>query len=173
MQLIEFAERRVTTDALTKLYNRRMLEAKLVDEWQRFIRYKHPFCLIMVDLDDFKVINDTFGHREGDRILMEVSDKLLSNIRKTDYCARWGGTEFLILCPVSELSAIATLAERLRTDIYGLLKGGVELSVSVGVGQAEPTKSLEALIKELDFSLYKAKKTGGNSVVSAELKPDK
>lgn len=163
-----FAERRVSKDSLTKLYNRRTLESKLLLEWQRFIRYKEPFCLIMLDIDDFKVINDTFGNSEGDRILIEISEKLGNNTRKTDFCARWGGAEFLILCPVSELEAITALAERLRSDIYRLLKDGVELSASLGVSQSDAKKSLEQLIKEVDFSLYKAKKIGGNCVVSSE-----
>lgn len=166
IELEAFSERRRSTDALTKLYNRRTLESKLLAEWERFIRYKEPFCLIMVDIDDFKVINRTFGHQEGDRILIGISEQLVNTTRKTDFCACWGGTEFLIFCPVSELQPIGVLAERLRGDIYRLLKGGVELSVSLGVSQADPQKSLEALIKTTELALYKAKGTGGNCVVS-------
>ena len=165
-KFVMFAERRVSKDALTKLYNRRALESKLLLEWQRFIRYKESFCLIMIDIDGFKLINDSFGHQEGDRVIIEVSEKLFRNTRKTDFCARWGGTEFLILCPVSELPPIVELAERLRADIYCLLKDGIELSISLGVSQADKKKSLEELLKEADFLLYKAKKTGGNCVVS-------
>lgn len=161
------SEGRAAVDALTKLYNRRTLESKLAEEWQRFVRYQQNFCLIMIDIDDFRVLNETFGYREGDRFIVDIAEKLRRNIRETDFCARWGDAEFLILCPASELGAVASLAERLRTDIYCLLEGGVELSVSVGVGQAYPEKSLEMLIKEVDYSLYKAQKTGGNSVVRA------
>lgn len=166
VKLAAFAERRGSKDALTKLYNRRTLESKLLTEWDRFIRYKEPFCLIMLDIDDFKVINRTFGHQQGDRILIDISEQLLKATRKTDFCARWGGTEFLIFCPVSELQSIAALAERLRADIYRLLKGGVELSVSFGVSQADPRKSLEALIKATELALYRAKGAGGNCVVT-------
>ncbi|MCG6201023.1 GGDEF domain-containing protein [Psychromonas antarctica] len=168
MSLANSAAQRISTDALTKLYNRRALESKLSIEWERFIRYKAPFCLMMLDIDDFKVINTQLGNQEGDRIIINIAEILLNNTRKTDFCARWGGTEFLILCPVSELQAISVLAERLRGDIYRLLKGGVELSVSLGVAQADPKKSLEGLIKSTDLALHKAKKTGGNCVLSSE-----
>jgi len=162
-----FAERRVSTDALTKLYNRRALESKLLLEWQRFVRYKESFCLIMIHIDDLKLINNSFGYQEGDRIIIEVSEKLLRNTRKTDFCARWSGADFLIFCPVSELTPIIALAERLRADVYCLLKDGVELSVSLGVSQAEKHKSLDELLKKVELQLYKAKKTEGNCVVSA------
>ena len=162
-----FAEKRVAKDPLTKLYNRRALESKLLLEWQRFTRYKESFCLIMVHIDDFKDINDSLGHQEGDRILIEVSEKLLANTRKTDFCARWSGATFLIFCPVSELTQITALAERLRADAYRLLKDGVELSISLGVSQAEKHKSLDELLKQVDLQFYKAKKSGGNCVVSA------
>ena len=164
-KLNQEANRRVTTDALTKLYNRRTVESKMQEEWLRFERYKHSFCLMLIDIDEFRVINDTFGHREGDRILIEISEKLIKNVRQTDFCARWGGTEFLILCPVSELSGMHIVAERLRTDIFGLLKDGVELSVSIGVSEADLDKSLDLLVKDAEFALYKAKKIGGNTVV--------
>lgn len=165
VKLNQQAEKIISTDPLTRLYNRRTLEVKLQEEWERFIRYQQPFCLMMIDLDDFKKVNDSFGHREGDRLIVETSEKLLSNIRKTDFCSRWGGTEFLVLCPVSELKSIEAVAERLRNDIYSLLKGGVELSASLAIGEADPTKSLEILIKDVDYGLYKAKQIGGNSVV--------
>lgn len=161
------AERRASKDALTKLYNRRALESKLFLEWQRFTRYKESFCLLMLHIDDLKPINNSFGHQEGDRVIIEVSEKLLRNTRETDFCARWSGNEFLIFCPVSELPPIVALAERLRADIYCLLKDGVELSVSLGVGQADKHKSLDELLKKVELQLYKARQSGGNCVVSA------
>ena len=165
-KLTFFAERRISKDVLTKLYNRRALEAKLALEWQRFSRYKESFCLIMIHIDDLKIINDSFGHHEGDRIIIKVSEKLLHNTRKTDFCARWSGTEFLILCPVSELSTTVALAERLRADVYCLLKDGVELSLSLGVIQVDQEKSIDELLKKVELQLYKAEKTGGNCVVN-------
>ena len=161
-----FAEERASKDSLTKLYNRRALESKLLLEWQRFTRYKEAFCLLMLHIDDLKLINDNFGHQEGDRVIIEVSEKLLLNTRKTDLCARWSGSEFLIFCPVSELPPIVALAERLRADIYCLLKDGVELSASLGVCQADKHKSLDELLKEVELQLHKARESGGNCVVS-------
>lgn len=165
-KLMFFAERHDSKDMLTKLYNRRALEGKLLLEWQRYSRYNESFALVMIHIDDLKVINDNFGHQEGDRIIIEVSEKLRHNTRKTDFCARWSGTEFLILCPISELSPILALAERLRADVYRLLKDGVELTISLSVAQVDQHKSLGALFKKVEFQLYKAKKTGGNCVVS-------
>lgn len=164
--MLASAERRGASDALTKLYNRRAFESKLSSEWQRFIRYRKTFCLIMLDIDDFKVINEKFGRREGDRILVEISEKILSNTRKIDFCARWSAAKFLILCPVSELEQTTTLAERLRTDIYRLLKDGMELSASLGVTQVEATTPFDELIVNVETLLYKAKKEGGNCIVS-------
>ena len=166
VKFTSFAERRASKDALTKLYNRRALESKLLLEWQRFTRYQEAFCLLMIHIDDLKLINDSFGHQEGDRIIIEVSEKLLRNTRKTDSCARWSGSEFLIFCPASELPPVVALAERLRSDIYHLLKDGVELTASLGVTQAEQHKSLDELLKKVEMQLYKARKSGGNCVVS-------
>ncbi len=166
VKLTFLAERRASKDALTQLYNRRALEPKLLSEWQRFIRYQESFCLIMLHIDDLKTINDSFGHQEGDRIIIEVAEKLLRDIRKTDFCSRWSGSEFLILCPVSELPPIVALAERLRADIYGLLTDGVELSVSIAVSQADKHKSVDELLQKAELQLTKAKQSGGNCVIS-------
>ena len=165
-KLTSSAQQQISKDVLTKLYNRRALEEKLLIEWQRFSRYKEPFCLIMIHIDDLKIINDSFGHHEGDRIIVEVSEKLLQNTRKTDVCARWSGTEFLILCPVSELIPLVALAERLRADVYCLLKDGVELSISLGVIQVDQEKSIDELLKKVELQLYKAKRMGGNCIVN-------
>jgi diguanylate cyclase (GGDEF)-like protein len=167
VKFINFAEKSCFKDPLTKLYNRRAFESKLLLEWQRFRRYKQPFCLIMVHIDDFKLINDSFGHQEGDRVIVEVSEKLLGNIRKNDFCARWSGADFLIFCPVGELVQTVALAERLRADVYRIFKNGVELSVSLGVTQVGKQKSLDELLSKVELQLYQAKKTGGNCVVSA------
>lgn len=159
-------ENRIAKDSLTKLYNRRAFELKLLEEWQRFERYKEPFSLIMIHIDDLKSINDHFNHREGDRVIIDISDRLIKSTRKTDFCARWSGNEFIVLCPVSKLEPITALAERLRADTYRLLKDGVELSISLGVTQVNDHKSIEAILKGVEFQLYKAKKVGGNVVSS-------
>lgn len=165
-QLTNLAERRASMDPLTKLLNRRTLESKLLLEWQRFIRYQETFCLLKLKVDDLKVINTAFSSSEGDRILIEIAEKLLKSTRETDFCSRWAGSEFAVLLPVTELPLVIALAERLRADIYRLLEEGVELSVSIGVAQSDQNQSLEKLLKEVDSTLEKAKKTGGNCVVS-------
>jgi len=160
------AEEQAFRDPLTELLNRHAMEYKLSSEWHRFIRYKELFCLVILDIDDFKMINDNFGHQRGDEVLKDIAEKLELNIRKTDHCARWGGEAFLILCPVSEIAQAIILAEKLRSDICVTLKDGIELSASFGVSQADPDTTLAELIKRTDLALYKAKLKGKNCVAS-------
>lgn len=153
-------------DLLTKLLNRRTLEHALTTEWDRYLRYHEDFCLVLFDIDDFSDINENLGHIEGDRVLMDIAQKLSLNTRKTDSVARWGEEEFLILCPVCKAEQAAVLAEKLRAIIYRLLKDGIELSASFAVVQSNPTQSLDDLMKRADYTLHKAKKRGKNCVVT-------
>ena len=157
---------RSSKDSLTKLLNRRTLESHLAIEWDRFLRYNENFCVVLFDIDDFSDINDSLGHVEGDRILIEVAKMLNSNTRKTDLVARWGEEEFLILCPVCNDGQASILAEKLRSSLYRTLKDGIELSASFAVAQSDKTSSLEELIKRAHFTLQKAKGRGKNCVVS-------
>lgn len=160
------AEKKASNDPLTKLFNRRALERHLAVEWDRFARYHEDFCVVLFDIDDFSAINENLGYVEGDRVLIEVAKMLQDNTRKTDFCARWGEEEFLILCPVCKSEQGAILAEKLRSSLYRTLKDGVELSASFAVAQSGSKGSLEELMKRLDFALHKAKKRGKNCVVS-------
>lgn len=164
LKRLHLAEQRVSKDALTKLYNRRAFEPRLLSEWQRFLRYKEPFCLLMIHIDDLKLINKSFGYKEGDRIIIEIADKLKKSTRQSDFCARWSDSEFVILCPVSKLESTAILAERLRSDVYRLLPEGIELTISLGLGQSDLKESLENFLEKIELRVYKAKKTGGNTV---------
>lgn len=159
-------EEQTYKDSLTKLFNRRTLESKLAAEWDRFSRYHEDFCVVLFDIDDFSDVNDNLGYVEGDRVLTEVAQMLSENTRKTDFCARWGEEEFLILCPVCKSEQAVILAEKLRAGVYRTLKDGVELSASFAVVQSDSTESLEALMKRLDWTLHKAKKRGKNCVVN-------
>lgn len=159
-------EENASKDSLTKLLNRRTLERTLASEWDRFLRYHEDFCVVLFDIDGFNEINKNLGNLEGDRILIDVSKMLQSNTRKTDFSARWGEEEFLILCPVCKSEQAVMLAEKLRAGLYRTLKDGVELSASFAVAQSNNTDSLEALMKRADFALYKAKQRGKNCVVS-------
>ncbi|WP_169337474.1 GGDEF domain-containing protein [Psychromonas hadalis] len=159
-------EQQASQDPLTKLFNRRTLERKLEAEWDRFLRYHEDFCVMIFDIDDFKVINDTLGYVRGDRVLIEIAEMLINNTRKTDFCARWGEEEFLILCPVCKDGQALILAEKLRSTLYRTLQDGVELSASFAVVQSDNSTSLEELMKRVHFGLHKAKKRGKNCVVS-------
>jgi len=162
----KLAEQQSSKDPLTKLLSRRTLESNLATEWERFLRYHEDFCIVLFDLDDFSDINDNLGHVEGDRILIEVANMLGNNTRKTDYVARWGEEEFLILCPVCKSEQATILAEKLRSNLYRTLKDGIEFSASFAVAQSDKTGSLEELMKRVHFSLHKAKGRGKNCVVS-------
>jgi len=154
-------------DELTGLYNRRKLEELLQDEYQKAKRYNHVFSVVLLDLDDFKKINDNYGHQVGDQVLKEVSKILLDTIRKVDYCGRWGGEEFLILLPDTKLDAAVTLAQRVRKEIEGYSIPKVDnLTSSFGVSVYSPGKEIKDIIKEADEALYRAKEKGKNNVQS-------
>ena len=167
LNLSELNELKASKDPLTKLLNRRTLERSLSAEWDRFLRYHDDFCIVLFDIDDFSLINESLGYVEGDRVLIEVANMLVSNTRKTDFCARWGEEEFLILCPVCKSEQAMVLAEKLRATLYRTLKDGVELSASFSVAQSNKSTSLEELMKRVHFSLHKAKHRGKNCVVSS------
>lgn len=164
---LSLTEELTAKDPLTKLLNRHTLRRNLVSEWHRFQRYHEDFCIVLFDIDDFSNINDSLGYIEGDRILMDIADMLKNNTRKTDYVARWGEEEFMILCPVCKAEQAAMLAEKLRSSIYRILKDGVELSASFSIVQSSSNRSLEELIKRVHLGLHKAKGRGKNCVVNA------
>ncbi|MBL3589542.1 MAG: GGDEF domain-containing protein [gamma proteobacterium endosymbiont of Lamellibrachia anaximandri] len=161
-------------DPLTGLYNRRMLEKQLAKDIQRAARYKRPLSLFMVDIDHFKSINDTHGHRTGDFILTNIAKVLEEVIRETDYSSRYGGEEFVIVLPETPLTDAKELAERLRTMIAGRLfkiADGNKLSITISIGVSVFTgenKSLDALLNSADSAMYFAKESGRNCVRVAE-----
>lgn len=154
------------TDSLSGLYNRRFINQKLQEEISKFKRYKTPFSILLIDVDFFKRINDLYGHDKGDLIIKEISSLIQKNIRNTDICARWGGEEFLILTPNSDLKAALTLANSLREFIekndFKMEKDGV--TISIGVSTYNENITQEKLIKLADNALYKAKGNGRNRV---------
>jgi diguanylate cyclase (GGDEF)-like protein/PAS domain S-box-containing protein len=153
------------TDQLTTLANRRHLDAMLEQNIRLYERYKTPFSLIMIDLDYFKTINDTFGHFAGDTVLKTVSATLKKGLRSTDVCGRWGGEEFLILLPTSELHEALSTAEKLREAIECLSIDNLPpLTASFGVTRYDG--DLRLTLKRVDEALYMAKSEGRNRVVS-------
>ncbi|MFO7728403.1 MAG: transporter substrate-binding domain-containing protein [Desulfonatronovibrio sp.] len=160
-------EKLSTTDKLTGIYNRSKLETDLELEVKRFHRQKTPFSIIMLDIDHFKSINDNYGHTAGDNVLNEFASRLQSRIRATDVVGRWGGEEFLVLCPGTEGDGARKLAEDIRQDIQDCsFELDTELTVSAGIASyTDMVQGVEELVNIADNALYKAKETRNAVVV--------
>jgi len=152
-------------DPLTGIYNRRYFEKRLKEEIKRANRTGRTFSLIMFDLDDFKKINDIHGHEIGDITLRKVSRIISERIRETDIFCRWGGEEFLILLPDTDLNGAVKLAEELKERINQIeIPGGKKLTASFGVTSYEPGDTLKTLRTRADTLLYKSKSSGKNRI---------
>ncbi|BAW02315.1 diguanylate cyclase [Thermus thermophilus] len=156
------------TDFLTGLRNRRYLELVLERELFRVQRYGRPLSLVVLDLDGFKGINDTYGHEVGDRVLKALAACLEGHVRQSDRAVRLGGEEFAVVMPETSLAQAIHLAERLRQKVAALKVPPVEhLSASLGVAQASPTDSPLSLLRRADEAMYRAKRKGKNRVEAA------
>jgi diguanylate cyclase (GGDEF)-like protein len=154
------------TDRLTGLCNRRKLDQALTAEWRRAIRYGTPFSVIMVDLDNFKNVNDNHGHEVGDAVLVCVADILIGMSRETDIVGRWGGEEFLLICPETGLEEAYSLAQNLRLGIESMVFPtiGRHLTASFGVAEYVSNLKPDLLVRQADEAMYRAKQAGRNSV---------
>lgn len=166
-------ERLSLTDALTGLANRRSLEATLGNEMRRAIRYHHPLSLLLLDLDHFKRVNDTYGHPVGDHVLRTVATILKTSLRETDTVARMGGEEFAVILPETRCEDAVRVAERLRSAVeaHGCLTptGTLPLTISIGVAvRQEGESTLESFVARADAALYEAKRRGRNRVIVSE-----
>ena len=162
-------ERQALHDQLTKLPNRRNLTEQLKHEYQRTLRSKAPFAVLLADVDYFKRINDDFGHDAGDEVLRVLAKRFKQAIRKQDIVARWGGEEFIFLLPDTNLSAAADVAEKVRR-ITGVepvwqQQRPISVSISIGVAEVNPNVSVEEAINLADKRLYVAKQNGRDEVV--------
>ena len=153
------------TDALSGLYNRRYMNKRLEEEIMKHQRYGTAFSVLLLDIDYFKKINDTFGHDKGDLVIKKISSLMQKHIRNTDICARWGGEEFLILASNSDLSGAVKLANNLK-DLIENSDFEINNKVTVSIGVSSMNKHLEeeSLLKLVDNALYKAKEKGRNRV---------
>ncbi|MGR9000582.1 MAG: diguanylate cyclase [Gammaproteobacteria bacterium] len=155
------------TDPLTGVANRHLLNHTFQEELERVHRYRSNLSIIMIDVDYFKTINDRFGHIIGDQVLKKLADLMSSTIRSTDLIGRWGGEEFLILCPETDLNGAIKLAENIRQNISHYNFGIPQtITVSQGVAEYQKMQSLEKFINCADNALYKAKEAGRNSVIA-------
>jgi diguanylate cyclase (GGDEF)-like protein len=160
-----------TVDPLTGIANRQAVLNRLEDELSRAARYRRPLSLVMVDLDHFKRLNDTYGHEAGDTVLQEVATRVAGNIRTTDLVGRFGGEEFLLVLPETDADAAATMAEKLRRVVAGTpirLREGHDVTVTLSAGVAGSPGAhlphLDALVRHADAALYSAKALGRNTV---------
>ncbi len=151
------------TDPLTGLLNHRSFMQKMEEEVQRAGRYGSPLSLMMVDVDDFKIYNDTHGHLEGDGLLKRIAEIFRTNLRATEFICRYGGDEFSIIFPQTDAAQAAVAGEKIRAMVAKeFLKAKV--SVSIGVAQFQSGCGKEGLIKQADELLYRSKKAGRNRV---------
>lgn len=163
--------RLATVDPLTGIANRQAVLARLEDELGRAGRYRRPLSVVMVDLDHFKRLNDTYGHAAGDVVLHEVAARVATHIRTADLVGRFGGEEFLLVLPETGPEAAASLAEKLRRIVAGTpvrLRTGEQVSVTLSAGVAgtggEVPPLIDALLHDADTALYSAKSLGRNAV---------
>lgn len=155
------------TDQLTGLYNRVRLDEVFRYESLQFKRHGETFSILLIDIDHFKRINDVHGHQVGDLALSELAQLLQANSRSTDTAGRWGGEEFLIICPETDLQGALQLAEMLRDTIQRHnFKAVNKLTCSIGVSSFRKNDSPEAMLSRADKALYLAKSKGRNSVES-------
>jgi diguanylate cyclase (GGDEF)-like protein/PAS domain S-box-containing protein len=164
-ELHQELERLATTDRLTETYNRTKYEEIMEVEMEKVRRYGQPLSLIMFDIDYFKETNDRYGHMTGDNVLKSIANIVREHKRTVDYLFRWGGEEFVIVAPETDLEQAASLAERLREVIEGYsFDDVVKVTVSFGITKFHEGDTNDSLITRVDAAMYKAKNNGRNRV---------
>jgi diguanylate cyclase (GGDEF)-like protein len=169
LQQNQLLETLAATDGLTGVYNRKKLTDILADQFARFRRNHRPFALLMVDIDNFKAINDTWGHAAGDDVLARAASILKQAVRAVDYVARYGGEEFVVVLVETTTDAARDVAERIRSVVEGeriaVGDDGIAVTISVGVTHSrENDDGPEAVLARADNALYEAKRAGRNKV---------
>jgi diguanylate cyclase (GGDEF)-like protein len=153
------------TDTLTGLYNRLKTDAVLENEFQRSLRFGQNFSVILIDIDRFKQVNDTHGHQVGDQVLMALANILQANTRDTDVLGRWGGEEFIVICPHTEQDGAVKLAENLRAHVQSQHIPTVgRITASFGVATYRAGEQPKDIVTRADAALYQAKHLGRNRV---------
>jgi len=169
-QLFEAQEENALTDELTKLPNRRALAQRFLQEMQRARRHHNAIAFLMIDLDHFKQVNDTYGHLNGDAVLHELAQILASSARESDVCARYGGEEFALILHETTESGAKILAERIRAKVAAAtFPGGLKLTISIGVSATDDATLFTQLMDRADQALYAAKLSGRNQVKVADM----
>jgi diguanylate cyclase (GGDEF)-like protein len=170
-QLFQLQEANALTDELTKLPNRRSLAQSFLKEMQRARRHQKPIAFMMIDLDHFKQVNDTYGHLDGDAVLHELAEILGTGARESDVCARYGGEEFAAILPETDEAGARTVAERIRANVAAAtFPKGLKLTISIGVAATDEPALFTTLMEKADQALYAAKQGGRNQVRVADMK---
>ncbi len=160
------------TDPLTELFNRRHFETIIEKEFNRTTRYKSPTSCLMIDVDNFKSVNDEYGHRTGDVVLKELAEITKNCLRRVDTIARWGGEEFVVLLPGTDKANALKAASRILKAISSHAFSGItrQITVSIGISSVPDSSvdSAEKFIDVADLALYKAKSTGRNRIELSE-----
>lgn len=168
--LLAEVQQMATVDWLTGIYNRRHFFRLGEDELERSRRYQHPISVLMIDVDRFKPINDNYGHSVGDQVLATVAKRLVGGLRKSDIAGRYGGEEFAMVLPETDLASATSVAERLRESIarapVDTAEGPLQVTVSVGVAPVADSEHLLDALTRADAGLYAAKRAGRNRVVA-------
>ncbi|MBN0988716.1 GGDEF domain-containing protein [Amphritea pacifica] len=167
---LESEKNRACRDSLTGIANRRAYEQRLEAEINHSNRSDRPFSLLVWDIDNFKQINDRFGHQIGDQILIACAQELHNQVRSCDFTARFGGEEFVSIIPDCPLSQACNIAESLRSRIAELAiatsRGGIHVTLSCGIAEFTPNSDADELFNRADRALYHAKKHGKNRISS-------
>ena len=163
------------TDGLTQLFNRTHWESCLAAEYKRWGRSHHASSLVMIDIDHFKKVNDSYGHTVGDVVIRHISSLIRQHVRETDICGRYGGEEFTILLSDTPLKSAYVFAERLRKEVAGSIVtyNDISINYTVSIGIAEVDESMqshESWVKCADEALYCSKETGRNKVTLHQTK---
>lgn len=171
---LQFALENAAHDPLTGLFNRRYFERRLREESAHARRHKRPFAIVLLDLDHFKLVNDTYGHEDGDRVLKHLAEVVASSLREDDIACRYGGEEFVLLLRATGLQAARIVANRLRTTLHAkpiaLGDKPKHITFSAGVAAADERNGFDAddIVGRADAALYRAKRLGRNRVEAPE-----
>ncbi len=166
----EELEKKLNQDQLTGAYNRRAYDKKIKDEMARFSRYGTQFSLMLIDADEFKFINDTYGHAIGDKCLKEIIRRTIPLLRQNDMLARYGGDEFVVIMPETDSNGAKTAAEKIRNTIEKIefiyKNNKVKVTVSIGISQSKKgDKNYHQIFERTDIAVYKAKEQGRNQIL--------
>ena len=169
VRMMKKLQKLAVTDGLTKLYNSRTFYSQLETEVDRFNRYKHPLALLLLDLDHFKEYNDSYGHLEGDKVLVRFSQIIKSCLRANDSAYRYGGEEFTVILPETAGAEARTVAQRIRSALEAERfspqnEKDVKITISIGVTEYQEKEELSTFIQRADQAMYLSKQKGRNKV---------